>query len=183
MRRASPSRRDFSAAVSGVTFSEELPMFGIGMPELILIAVVALIVLGPKKLPDLAKSMGRAVREFKKATSELKETLQVDSEFSEVKKAFTEFESDVNKTIQTEAGGADTPAVSAAAAAGAVTAAPAIAAAETAPEPKAAEKLDELKKAFDTWNAGPAPSLPEAPAATPPPAAEPASTPDKPKSA
>ena len=66
-------------------------MFGIGMPELILIAVVALIVLGPKKLPDLAKSMGRAVREFKKATSELKETLQVDSEFSEVKKAFTEF--------------------------------------------------------------------------------------------
>lgn len=158
-------------------------MFGIGMPELILIAVVALIVLGPKKLPDLAKSMGRAVREFKKATSELKETLQVDSEFSEVKKAFTEFESDVNKTIQTGAGGADTPAVSAPAAAGAVSAAPAIAASETAPEPKAAEKLDELKKAFDTWNAGPAPSLPEAPAANPPPAAEPASTPDKPKSA
>jgi Tat protein translocase TatB subunit len=152
-------------------------MFGIGMPELILIAVVALIVLGPKKLPDLAKSMGRAVREFKKATSELKESLQVDSEFSEVKKAFTEFESDVNKTIQTEAGGADTPAVSAAAGAAA------IAPAETAPAPKAAEKLDELKKAFDTWNAGPAPSLPEAPAATPPPAAEPASTPDKPKSA
>jgi len=183
MRRAGSFHRDFSAAVSGVTFFEELPMFGIGMPELILIAVVALIVLGPKKLPDLAKSMGRAVREFKKATSELKETLQVDSEFSEVKKAFTEFESDVNKTIQTEAGGADTPAVSAATAAGAVTAAPAIAAAETAPEPKAAEKLDELKKAFDTWNAGPAPSLPEAPAANPPPAAEPASTPDKPKSA
>ena len=89
-------------------------MFGIGMPELILIAVVALIVLGPKRLPDLAKSMGRAVREFKKATSELKDTLQVDGEFSEVKKAFTEFESDVNKTIQTEAGGADTPAVGAA---------------------------------------------------------------------
>ena len=76
-------------------------MFGIGMPELILIAVVALIVLGPKKLPDLAKSMGRAVREFRKATSELKETLQVDEEFSEVKKAFTDFHSDVNKTIQT----------------------------------------------------------------------------------
>jgi Tat protein translocase TatB subunit len=183
MRRAGPFHRDFSAAVSGVTFFEELPMFGIGMPELILIAVVALIVLGPKRLPDLAKSMGRAVREFKKATSELKDTLQVDSEFSEVKKAFTEFESDVNKTIQTEAGSADKPAVSAAAAAGAVTAAPAIAAAETAPEPKAAEKLDELKKAFDTWNAGPAPSHPETPAATPPQAAEPASTPDKPKSA
>jgi len=181
MRRAGPFHWDFSAAVSGVTFFEELPMFGIGMPELILIAVVALIVLGPKRLPDLAKSMGRALREFKKATSELKETLQVDSEFSEVKKAFTEFESDVNKTIQTEAGGADKPAVSAAPAA--APAAPAILPAETAPEPQAAEKLDELKKAFDTWNAGPAPSLPEAPAATPPPAAEPASTPDKPKSA
>ena len=158
-------------------------MFGIGMPELILIAVVALIVLGPKKLPDLAKSMGRAVREFKKATSELKDTLQVDSEFSEVKKAFTEFESDVNKTIQTEAGGADTPAVGTAAATATVGAAAAIAPAETAPEPQAAEKLDELKKAFDTWNAGTAPSHPEAPAATPPPAAEPASPPDKPKSA
>jgi Tat protein translocase TatB subunit len=174
MRRAGPSHRDFSAAVSGVTFSEELPMFGIGMPELILIAVVALIVLGPKRLPDLAKSMGRALREFKKATSELKDTLQVDGEFSEVKKAFTEFESDVNKTIQTEAGGADKPAVSAGAAADAVAA---------APEPKAAEKLDELKKAFDTWNTGQAPSRPEAPAATPPPAAEPAFPPDKPESA
>ena len=156
-------------------------MFGIGMPELILIAVVALIVLGPKKLPDLAKSLGRAVREFKKATSELKDTLQVDGEFTEVKKAFTEFESDVNKTIQTEAGGADKPAVSAAAAAAA--AAPAILPAETAPEPKAAEKLDELKKAFDTWNAGQAPSHPEAPADAPPQLAEPALPPDKPKSA
>jgi len=151
-------------------------MFGIGMPELVLIAVVALIVLGPKRLPDLAKSMGRAMREFKKATSELKETLQVDSEFSEVKKAFTEFESDVNKSIQNGTGGAETPAVSAATD-------PAIAPAETAPEPQAAEKLDELKKAFETWNAGPAPSQPEVAAATAPPAAEPASPPDKPKSA
>jgi Tat protein translocase TatB subunit len=159
-------------------------MFGIGMPELILIAVVALIVLGPKRLPDLAKSMGRAMREFKKATSELKETLQVDSEFSEVKKAFTEFQSDVNKTIQQEAGSADTPAVPAAPPAAATAdAATAIAPAETAPEPRAEEKLDELKKAFDTWNAGQAPSHPEAPAATPPPAAEPAFPPDKPKSA
>jgi sec-independent protein translocase protein TatB len=159
-------------------------MFGIGMPELILIAVVALIVLGPKKLPDLAKSLGRAVREFKKATSELKDSLQVDGEFSEVKKAFTEFESDVNKTIQQEAGSAEKPTVSAAPpAAGTEAATPAIAPAETAPEPKAAEKLDELKKAFDTWNAGQTPSHPEAPAATPLQAAEPALPPDKPKSA
>ena len=47
-------------------------MFGIGMPELILILAIALIVIGPKKLPDLAKSLGRAMREFKRATSEFK---------------------------------------------------------------------------------------------------------------
>ncbi len=62
-------------------------MFGIGMPEMILILAIALIVIGPKKLPDLAKSLGRAMREFKKATNELKETMQIDNELTEVKKA------------------------------------------------------------------------------------------------
>ena len=85
-------------------------MFGIGMPEFILIAVVALIVFGPKKLPELAKSMGRAMREFRKATSELKETMQVDGELSEVKKAFTELQSEVNATVNKEAAGLESPA-------------------------------------------------------------------------
>jgi sec-independent protein translocase protein TatB len=44
-------------------------MFGIGMPEMFLILAIALIVIGPKKLPDLAKSLGRAFGEFKKATA------------------------------------------------------------------------------------------------------------------
>ena len=48
-------------------------MFGIGMPEMILILANALIVIGPKKLPDLAKSLGRAMNEFKKATREIKD--------------------------------------------------------------------------------------------------------------
>lgn len=63
-------------------------MFGIGMPELLLILAVALIVIGPKKLPDLARSLGRAMGEFKKATTELKESIQIDSELKEVKQAF-----------------------------------------------------------------------------------------------
>jgi len=163
-------------------------MFGIGMPELILIAVVALIVLGPKKLPDLAKSLGRALREFKKATAELKETFQVDSEISEAKKAFSEFHSEVNKTIQSEVEGAVKPAAAeppapaaltepAAAEPEALAVPPEAAAAATPAEPSAAEKLEELKKAFETWNAekSSAPNATQTPPA-PPPA-------DKPKSA
>jgi Tat protein translocase TatB subunit len=140
-------------------------MFGIGMPELILIAVVALIVLGPKKLPDLAKSMGRAVREFRKATNELKETLQVDEEFTEVKKAFTDFHSDVNKAIQPEAPPStpsDAPSQPAAEA-------PPESAAPADPPPAEAlttDKLNELKKAFQAWNTGAAPTSPP-PAETP----------------
>ena len=65
-------------------------MFGIGMPELLLILAVALIVIGPKKLPDLARSLGRAMGEFKKATAELKESIQIDSELKDVKQAFDE---------------------------------------------------------------------------------------------
>jgi Tat protein translocase TatB subunit len=55
-------------------------MFGIGMQELIIIAIIALIVVGPKKLPDLAKTLGKGFSEFRKATDgitdDLKETLQ-----------------------------------------------------------------------------------------------------------
>jgi len=74
-------------------------MFGIGMPEMILILAIALIVIGPKKLPDLAKSLGRAMREFKKATSEFKETMQIDNELTEVKKAFDDINEDVKQAI------------------------------------------------------------------------------------
>ena len=74
-------------------------MFGIGMPELLLLLAIALIVIGPKKLPDLAKSLGRAMREFKKATNEFKETIQLDSDLSDVKKAFNDINDNVKEAV------------------------------------------------------------------------------------
>jgi sec-independent protein translocase protein TatB len=53
-------------------------MFGIGLPELILILAVALIVVGPEKLPDLARSLAKGVVELKKAANSLKESLNVE---------------------------------------------------------------------------------------------------------
>jgi len=75
-------------------------MFGIGMPELLIILVVALIVFGPNKLPEVGKSMGRAVREFKKAINEFKQSMDVDTDLTEVKKAFDEIKGDVKETIE-----------------------------------------------------------------------------------
>ena len=51
-------------------------MFGIGMPELLVIFVVALVVLGPKRLPEVARSLGKAVAEFRRQSSEIVEELQ-----------------------------------------------------------------------------------------------------------
>lgn len=50
-------------------------MFGIGVPELLVIMIVALIVLGPKRLPEVAKGLGRALAEFRRATSDFSEEL------------------------------------------------------------------------------------------------------------
>ena len=51
-------------------------MFGIGTPELLVILVVALIVLGPQRLPEIARALGKAMAELRRATSGLSEELQ-----------------------------------------------------------------------------------------------------------
>jgi TatA/E family protein of Tat protein translocase len=69
-------------------------MFGMGMPEILLILAIALIVIGPKKLPDLAKSMGKAFGEFKRATSDFKQAIDVDNDIRTVKKTFDDIDLD-----------------------------------------------------------------------------------------
>ncbi|PLX88045.1 MAG: twin-arginine translocase subunit TatB [Desulfuromonas sp.] len=60
-------------------------MFGIGMTELLLIMGLALIVLGPKKLPDLARALGKGFAEFKRATDDFKNTIQEETRIAETK--------------------------------------------------------------------------------------------------
>jgi len=66
-------------------------MFNIGLPELLIIVAIALIVFGPNKLPELARAFGKAMREFKKATEEVKESFEAETkELEEFKHNLTD---------------------------------------------------------------------------------------------
>ena len=128
-------------------------MFGIGMPEMLLILAVALIVFGPKRLPELAKSLGRALGEFKRATNDLKQSIETDTGLDEIKK---DIKSQVNLDDEAPSSPDDSAAQPA----------------------ESDEPLGKVKAAFDKMNAQAAPSADTEASASPESEADPTPDPD-----
>lgn len=61
-------------------------MFGLGPPELVIILVIALIIFGPRRLPEMGAAIGKSIREFKKSTREIADDISVAKEIEDVKK-------------------------------------------------------------------------------------------------
>ena len=74
-------------------------MFGLGLPELIVIFVIALVVFGPKKLPELGKALGRGIAEFKKATDEVKSTIETEVRAAESSIDIEKLKADVEGAV------------------------------------------------------------------------------------
>ncbi|MEW5734694.1 MAG: Sec-independent protein translocase protein TatB [Thermodesulfobacteriota bacterium] len=74
-------------------------MFGIGMTELLVILGLALLVIGPKKLPEVAKALGRGFAEFRKATQEVKDTLDREIHAQDFKAAVKDVKKEFSSTM------------------------------------------------------------------------------------
>jgi sec-independent protein translocase protein TatA len=87
-------------------------MFGsIGMPELVIILVIALIIFGPRKLPELGRSLGRSLGEFKKASNELRSTLEEEVRIEEQKEQRAKMEAEQASAIDAARTGSPAPEV------------------------------------------------------------------------
>src|SRR4051795_4786048 len=73
-----------------VSRKQDTMLGSIGMPELIIIFVIALIIFGPRKLPELGRSLGKSIAEFKKASNELKSTLEEEIRLEEQRSTLEE---------------------------------------------------------------------------------------------
>lgn len=75
-------------------------MFGIGLPEFLLILGIALVVLGPQKLPELARALGRGIAEFRKAGQEIKDSFESDQDLQEIKKSLNEGMEGISQSLE-----------------------------------------------------------------------------------
>lgn len=72
----------------------------LGMPELLIILVLALIIFGPRKLPDLGRSLGKSIGEFRRASNELKSTLEEEIRLEEVKEQRAKVEAEQASAVE-----------------------------------------------------------------------------------
>lgn len=85
-------------------------MFGLGVPEIILIMAVALIVFGPKRLPEIGRTLGKTLGEFKKATDDFKNTIEREVRLDELKQIGPSLTSPIETVSRTTPAGMLQPA-------------------------------------------------------------------------
>lgn len=84
-------------------------MFGIGTSEILIILVIALLVLGPKEIPKIARTLGRGMRELERAKNELKSSIEFEINEEDSKQDLAKKEAQTEETGETEAAGDTTP--------------------------------------------------------------------------